>query len=107
MKTRDIMEADEKFVKSNETDPKTIFGNYHKLIKPIVVSPGSGNPKVGTGWSMGEIRATGLTRKQLRSLHLRIDKFRKTTHQDNIELLKKFKTAGFIQKKSKSGKAKK
>jgi ribosomal protein L13E len=107
MKVQEIMEADEKFVKSNESDAKTVFNNDHKLIKPVVVSPGSGQPKVGTGWSSGEIRAAQLTRRQMRSLHLRIDKFRRTTHKDNIELLKKIKTAHFIQKKSKSGKAKK
>ena len=106
MKTQDVMEADEKFVKSNEADAKTLFNNNHTLIKPIVVSPDSGNPKVGKGWSMDEIKAAGLTRKQLRALHLRIDRFRRTTHQDNVELLKKFGTAGFLKKK-KSGKAKK
>lgn len=106
MKTQDVMKADEKFVKSNDSEAKSLFENNRKLIRPVV-SSGSGNPKVGTGWSKGEIKATGLTRKQLRSLHLKIDKFRRTTHEDNIELLKKIKTAGFIQKKSKSGKAKK
>lgn len=96
MKIQDVMGADEKFVKSNESEAKTVLSNEHKLIKPVVVSPGSGKPKVGTGWSMGEIRAAGLTRKQMKSLSLRIDKFRKTTHEDNIQLLKKIKTTGSL-----------
>lgn len=99
MKTQDVMETDEKFVKSNEADAKVLFNNNYTLIKPIVVSPDSGNPKVGKGWSMGEIKAAGLTRKQLRSLHLKVDRFRRTSHQDNIELLKKFGAAGLIKKK--------
>jgi ribosomal protein L13E len=106
MKIQDVMEADEKFVKSGESEAKSIFENNRKLIRPVV-SSGYGNPKIGAGWSKGEIKATGLTRKQLRSFHLKIDKFRKTTHKDNIELLKKIKVSSFVQKKSISGKAKK
>jgi ribosomal protein L13E len=96
MTIKDVMEADEKFVKSNESEAKTLFSNEHKLIRPVVISPSSGKPKVGAGWSMGEIRAAGLTRKQMKSLSLRIAKFRKTTHKDNIELLKKIKTTASL-----------
>ncbi len=41
--------------------------------------------------SMGEIRSAGLTRKRMRKLHLRIDKFRRTVHEHNVEILKKVK----------------
>ena len=92
MKIEEVMIIDEKLVKSkNESDVKTIFNNNHKFINPVVLSPGSAKPKVGTGWSMGEIRSAGLTRKQMKKLHLGIDKFRRTVHQDNVEILKKIK----------------
>jgi len=94
MKVQDVMVADEKFVRSpDESQAKAIFASSKMLIRPVVVSSRSGKPKVGTGWSMGEIRNAGLTRKQMRSLHLRIDKFRKTAHEDNIEILKKIKSS--------------
>ncbi len=86
------MEKDEKLVKAEEESAKAIFTNDKKLIRPVVVSPLSGNPKTGKGWSIGELKAAAMTRKQLRSLHLQIDKFRKTSHADNVELLKKIKT---------------
>ncbi len=106
MKAQHAMEADEKFVKSNDSDAKKAFNSDHTVIKSLVVSSGTRNPKVGRGWSMGEIHAAGLTRKQLRTLHLRVDKFRRTAHEDNIQRLKKISATGLIRKK-KSGKAKK
>jgi len=92
MKIEEVMTTDEKLAKSsNESEAKEIFSNNRKLIRPVVLSPGSAKPKLGTGWSEGEIRSAGLTRKQLRKLHLRIDKFRRTVHQDNVEILKKIR----------------
>ena len=87
------MTIDEKLVKSqNESQAKATFTDNHKFIKSVVLSPGSAKPKVGAGWSMGEIRSAGLTRKRMRKLHLRIDKFRRTVHEDNVEILKKIKS---------------
>src|SRR2546427_597854 len=74
-----------------EAVPKTISNNNRKFVHPVVLSPGSAKPKVGTGWSMGEILSAGLTRKQMKKLHLRIDKFRRTIHEDNVAILKKIK----------------
>ena len=97
MKVQDVMKAVEKFVKSeNKSEAKGIYRKNRELIKPIAVCPSSGDPKVGTGWSGGEIRAAGLTRKQMRSLHLRVDKFRKTLHEDNVEILKKIKSVSSV-----------
>ena len=93
MKIKEVMEVDEKLVKAtNKSEAKTIFSNSHRFIKPVVFSMGSAKPKVGRGWSMGEIRSAGLSRKQMRSLHLKIDKFRKAVHEDNVEILKKIKS---------------
>ena len=93
MKIEQIMKIDEKLVKTpNESEAKTTFNNNRRFIKPVVLSPGSAKPKVGTGWSMGEIRSAGLTRKRMRKLHLRIDKFRRTIHEDDVEILKKIKS---------------
>ncbi len=92
MKIERIMESDEKLVKSpNESEARIILSNSYKLIKPVVFS-GSLGPKAGAGWSIGEIRSAGLTKRQMRKLHLGIDKFRKTTHEDNVSILKKIKS---------------
>ena len=93
MKIKEVMEADEKLVKAaNESEAKTIFSNNHRLIKPVVFSMSSSKRKIGRGWSMGEIRSAGVSRKQMRLLDLRIDKFRKAVHEDNVEILKKIKS---------------
>ena len=92
MKIEEVMTVDKKLVKSaNESEAKTILNNNRRFVHPVVLSPGSAKPKVGTGWSMGEILSAGLTRKQMKKLHLRIDKFRRTIHEDNVAILKKIK----------------
>ena len=45
--------------------------------------------RVGKGFSLGELREAGLTKQQARKLGLRVDKMRKTTHSENVSLLKK------------------
>ena len=93
MKIKEVMEVDEKLVKAtDESEAKTIFNSNHRFIRPVVFSMGSAKPKIGRGWSMGEIRSAGLNRKQMRLLHLKIDKFRKAVHEDNVEILKKIKS---------------
>ncbi len=94
MKIKQVMATDEKLAKSaNESEAKTLLNNNHKFINPVVISPGSAKPKVGSGWSLGEIKSAGLTRKQMKKLHLGIDKFRRTVHEDNVTILKKIKPA--------------
>ena len=93
MKIKEVMEVDEKLVKTtDESEAKTIFSNNPRFIRPVVFSMGSAKPKIGRGWSMGEIRSAGLSRKQMRLLHLKIDKFRRAVHDDNVEILKKIKS---------------
>jgi len=93
MKIEEVMTVDERLTKSKiESEAKTIFNSNHKFVNPVVLSPGSAKPKVGTGWSIGEIRSAGLTRKRMKKLHLGIDKFRRTVHEDNVEILKKVKS---------------
>ncbi len=92
MKIERIMDVDEKFVKSStKPEAKLILSSNHKFIKPVVFS-GLSTPRMGTGWSIGEIKSSGLTKKQMKALHLGIDKFRKTKHEDNVEILKKIKS---------------
>jgi large subunit ribosomal protein L13e len=44
--------------------------------------------KIGKGFSIGEINALGLTVKEARLLGIRVDIRRKTTHEENINLLR-------------------
>ncbi len=44
----------------------------------------------GRGFSLGEIKAVNLTPDKARKLGLRVDKRRKSVHQENIDALKKY-----------------
>jgi large subunit ribosomal protein L13e len=48
--------------------------------------------KIGKGFSIGEINALGLTVKEARLLGIRVDTRRKTTHEENINLLRAWLT---------------
>ncbi len=57
---------------------------------PTVYKPGTNKKgkKIGRGFSLGELKAVGLNPKKALKLGLRVDKRRKSIHQENIELLK-------------------
>lgn len=59
-----------------------------RLHKPLVIVPGSsGLVRRGTGWSIPEIEESRPTRKEIRKLGMRIDQFRKSKHEINVEAL--------------------
>jgi len=61
-------------------------------MEPIVYKPGTRKReiRVGKGFSLGELQAVGLDFKKALKLGLRIDKRRKSVHEENIEILKEF-----------------
>ncbi|RLG60125.1 50S ribosomal protein L13e [Candidatus Geothermarchaeota archaeon] len=59
-------------------------------IYPMVISPSHKRPRKGKGFSLGELQAVGLTINQAKKLGISIDKRRRSVHQENIELLRRF-----------------
>lgn len=58
-------------------------------IKAIVYRKG-GKKRFGKGFSREELRAIGLSFKEALALRIPIDKRRKTSHKENIEILKNY-----------------
>ncbi|MHA1216380.1 MAG: ribosomal protein L13e [Candidatus Thorarchaeota archaeon] len=54
----------------------------------MVRSPGDRRWREGRGFSLGELKAAGLTVSQARRMGLRVDLRRKTTHPENVEIVK-------------------
>lgn len=46
--------------------------------------------RVGRGFSLGELKAAGISEGEARKLGLRVDRFRRNTHEFNVEALKNF-----------------
>lgn len=57
-------------------------------IKPLVFKKGE-KQRLGKGFSLSELKKTGLNPKQALKLKIPIDPRRKTSHEENIETLKK------------------
>lgn len=76
--------------------------NTEKKIVATVKSPSRiSRLREGHGFSLTEIAASGKSIKQIKDLKIKIDYFRKSAHNENIELLK---TVKIIQKKGKKKK---
>ncbi len=58
--------------------------------------------RVGKGFSVGEIAKVGLTIEKARKLGIYVDVRRKSTHEENIQMLKKFIEDMTQQKEDKS-----
>ena len=60
-------------------------------MEPVVYKPATRKreKKIGRGFSLGELQAVGLNFKKALKLGLRIDKRRRSVHEENIEILKK------------------
>jgi large subunit ribosomal protein L13e len=61
------------------------------MSEPVVRSPGLRKLREGKGFSVGELRAAGLTLKEAEDLALRVDRRRRSVHSWNVELLQKLK----------------
>ena|GEM_PF-334360 len=60
--------------------------------KPIIYKPATGKMEVriGRGFSIGELKEVGLSEKEARKLGIYVDRRRKSIHNENIEILRKF-----------------
>ena len=54
---------------------------------PIVYTP-ERKPRIGRGFSLGELKKAGLTIKQVRDLGLMVDVRRSSTYDENVSRLK-------------------
>ncbi len=61
------------------------------MSEPLVRSPGLRKLREGEGFSVGELRAAGLTLKEAEDLGLRVDRRRRSVHSWNVELLRKLR----------------
>ncbi|BDC18585.1 50S ribosomal protein L13e [Acidianus sp. HS-5] len=59
----------------------------------------------GKGFSVGELKAVNLTPGKARKLGLRVDKRRKSVHQENVDSLKKYLESIEEEKKNSQPKA--
>ncbi|MCC6013359.1 MAG: 60S ribosomal protein L13 [Candidatus Verstraetearchaeota archaeon] len=67
---------------------------------PIVFSPSKKysprKKREGRGFSLLELKAAGISEKEAKKLGIRIDKRRRSCHQENVELLKNIKNSSKI-----------
>ena len=61
------------------------------MVSSQVYKPGTRKreKRVGRGFSVGELKAAGITLDTARRLGIYIDKRRKSVHEENVETLKK------------------
>ncbi|MEM2119129.1 MAG: ribosomal protein L13e [Candidatus Bathyarchaeia archaeon] len=74
-------------------------------IKAKVTSP-CGKPRLGKGFSRGELKEAGSDRAEALRLKIPLDEKRKSVHAENIEALKAFLSANRLAKKPKPDKNK-
>jgi large subunit ribosomal protein L13e len=46
------------------------------------------SPRTGRGFSLGELKKAGMDIRAARKKGIRVDKFRKSTHDENVKILK-------------------
>ncbi|MHA1192014.1 MAG: hypothetical protein ACTSP9_06915 [Promethearchaeota archaeon] len=69
-------------------------------LKSVVKSPArDAHLKVGQGFSLSEIEASGHSLELIKKLNVKIDYFRKSSHKNNVNLLKSIKTTASKDKK--------
>jgi len=68
------------FKPRGEAPTAVVVRKHHMLVKQ----------RVGKGFSLGELKAVGLTVEQARKLKLKVDKRRSTVHPWNIEALQQY-----------------
>ena len=73
--------------------------NIDIQVEPTVKSPSrEAQLRKGRGFSLGEIKAAGKTVQNIKQLGIRIDPYRKSVLESNVEQLKKLKV---VEKKGK------
>lgn len=69
-------------------------------LKSVVKSPASdAHLRAGNGFSLSEIEASGHSLEIIKKLNVKIDYFRKSSHENNVNLLKSIKTPASKDKK--------
>jgi len=68
------------FKPQGEAPTAVVVRKHHMLVKQ----------RVGKGFSLGELKAVGLSIEQARKLKLKVDKRRSTVHSWNIEALQQY-----------------
>ena len=69
-------------------------------IDAIVKSPSKeANLRKGAGFSLGEIKSAGINIQRIKNLGVRVDFFRESVHNSNIQLLKDLKVSEKKDKK--------
>ena len=58
--------------------------------KPVVKSPKDFPPRKGRGFTRSELKSAELSVKEARDMGLMVDLRRKTLHEENVEILKKY-----------------
>jgi hypothetical protein len=64
--------------------------SFDIITEPVVKSPKDARPRRGRGFSLTETKEAGLDVKEAREMGLIIDNRRRTTHPENIEILKQY-----------------
>lgn len=64
--------------------------SFDIITEPVVKSPKSARPRRGRGFSYTETEEAGLDVMEAREMGLIIDNRRRTTHPENVEILKQF-----------------
>ncbi len=61
------------------------------MSEPVVRSPGLRKLREGRGFSVGELRASGLTVREAEELGLPVDRRRRSVHSWNVDLLRRLR----------------
>jgi len=64
--------------------------SFESFPEPQVKSPGNAQPRRGRGFSAEETNRAGLTINEARQMGLIVDLRRKTAHDENVEVLKRY-----------------
>jgi len=59
-------------------------------VRPVVKVAGSDRTRRGRGFSLGELEEAGLSVKKARAFGIYVDLRRKSVHEENVKILKKF-----------------
>ncbi len=64
--------------------------SFDIIAEPVVKSPKDGKPRRGRGFTRKELENAGLTVEDARNMGLIVDLRRRTTYEQNVEILKEY-----------------